>query len=257
MPFGPSTTCSISRGPGTQVATTSLPAATAAGESPQAAPPFSSDAVASRRMSWTITSCPARSSCPAIGLPMLPTPTKPSFTLQRVQLEDVVPEDLLLARVAQGQGEESVHGPGVLRVAVRVVGGGDEVVVTERFDDVLHELLVALDRAESLATEVVRGLGGEVTHLADRLPPLVVLVHAMQPEGQPAALGFQEGEAQAREALHDPAHDDVHAGEHLLHGVGGDVHDAHLLEAVGPGGPHPRARGLVEAHGDVQFLTDR
>src|SRR5437899_12049806 len=102
-----------------------------------------------------------------MGLPMLPTPMNPSFTTwgalrgppcsQRVQLEHVVPQDLLLARVAERQGQEAVHGLRILGVAVGIVGGRDEVVVAEGVDDVLHELLVALDRAEALATEIFRG----------------------------------------------------------------------------------------------------
>src|SRR5262245_52687138 len=153
IPFGPSVTCSISFGPGRQVATISDAAATAAGESTQVAPRARSDAAASRRMSWTSSWWPARRSCPAIGLPMLPTPMNPTFTSQPVQLDHVVPQDLLLARAAERQRQESIHGLRILRVAVRVVGGGDEVVVAEGVDDVLHELLVALHRAVALATE--------------------------------------------------------------------------------------------------------
>src|SRR5215813_9554488 len=115
--------------------------------------------------------------------------------LQGIEPEDVVPEDLLLARIADGQGEETIHRLWVLGVAVRVVGGGDEVVVAEGVDHVAHELLVALHRAETLPAEVFGGRHGEVGHLAERLAPLVVLVHAVEPEGQPAALRLQEGEA--------------------------------------------------------------
>src|SRR5262249_1051082 len=226
IPFGPSVTCSISFGPGRQVATISDAAATAAGESTQVAPRARSDAAASRRMSWTSGGWPAGRSCPAIGLPMLPTPMNPTFMAwgalrgppcsQRGELDHVVPQDLLLAGAAERERQESVHGLRILGVAVRGVGGGDEVGVTEGVDDVLHELLVALHRAVALATEVLGRRHGEMGHLAVRLAPLVVLVHAMQPEGQPAALRFQEGEPQAREALHHAAHDDVHAGQHLL-----------------------------------------
>src|SRR5215472_3150482 len=125
-----------------------------------------------------------------MGLPMLPTPMKPSFTIERqskgvspsrgrlrargtwvalrgpplqtIETKDVVPEDLLLAPIAEGQGEEAVHGLGVLGVAVGIVGGGDEVVVAEGIDHVAHELLVAFHRAEALTAEVVRGRHGEV-----------------------------------------------------------------------------------------------
>src|SRR5262249_8659728 len=54
-------------------------AATAAGGPTQVARRARSDAAASRRMSWTSSGWPARRSCPAIGLPMLPTPMKPTF----------------------------------------------------------------------------------------------------------------------------------------------------------------------------------
>src|SRR5262245_47025835 len=130
IPFGPSVTCSISFGPGRQVATISDAAATAAGESTQVAPRARSDAAASRRMSWTSSWWPARRSCPAIGLPMLPTPMNPTFIVfprhrgrasQRVQLDHVVPQDLLLARAAERQRQESIHGLRILGVAVRVV----------------------------------------------------------------------------------------------------------------------------------------
>src|SRR5437867_4687541 len=70
--------------------------------------------------------------------------------LERVELEHVIPEDLLLARVAQRQREEAVHGLRVLRVAVGIVRGGDQVLVAEGVDDVLHELLVALQDRKSV-----------------------------------------------------------------------------------------------------------
>src|SRR5262245_36812014 len=75
--------------------------------------------------------------------------------LQRVEPQDVVPEDLLLARVADGQREKAIHRVRILRVAVGVVRRRDEIVIAERVDDVLDELLVALDRAEALAAEVL------------------------------------------------------------------------------------------------------
>src|SRR5437867_13237574 len=88
-----------------------------------------------------------------MGFPMLPTPMNPTFTAsQRVQLEHVVPQDLLLALVAQRQREEAIHGLRILGVAVWVIGGGDEVVVARGLDDVLHGLIVALHSAIALTT---------------------------------------------------------------------------------------------------------
>src|SRR5262245_21213870 len=224
MPRGPRTTCSISFGPGRQVATTSQAAATSAGQSAHCAPAARRRVARSGRTSWTVSWWPARKSWPAIGRPMLPTPMKPTFTawpiLQRVEPQDVVPEDLLLARAADGEREKALHGFRILRIAVGIVGGGHEVIVSEGVDDVLDELLVALHGAEALAAKVVRGRQREMGHLAVRLAPLVVLVHPVEPERKPAALGLQKREVQAGEALHDSTHDDVEAGEHLLHGMG-------------------------------------
>src|SRR4051812_33578489 len=101
------------------------------------------------------------------------------------------------------------------------------------------ELLVALDRAEALSAEIFRGRHRQMSHLAKRLTPLVVLIHSVQPEWQPAALSFEKRKAQSWEAFQCPAHYQVHAGEHLLHLMGRDVGNAHRLEAVGAGRLHP------------------
>src|SRR5262245_19561122 len=167
MPLGPTTTCSISTGPGRQVLTTSQASASAAGESAHCAPAARSGAAFSGRTSWTVRWWPARRSCPASGRPMLPTPMNPTFTsLQRVETEDVIPEDLPLARVADGQRQEAVHGFRVLGVAVGIVRGRDEIVVAEGVDHLLHELLVTFHGAEALAAEVLRRAQGQVGHLA-------------------------------------------------------------------------------------------
>src|SRR5262249_24332822 len=99
---------------------------------------------------------PASSNRPAIGAPMFPTPMNPIFNsgLQRVKTQRVVPEALLFTPVAQRQREETVHRLRILRIAVRVVGRRDEVVVAERIDDMRDELLVALDGAETLPAEI-------------------------------------------------------------------------------------------------------
>src|SRR5215831_5121277 len=259
-PRGPRHTCSISAGPGRHVATTSARVATSAGDEAHRAPAARRFRAASGRASWTISSRPAARSWAAMGSPMCPTPTKPirmSARLQRVQAARVVPEDLALAPVAERQRQEAVHGPRVLRVAVWIVGRGDQVVVADDVDHVADELLVAFDRAEALTAEVLRWAHRQMGHLAIRLTPLMVLVHPGEPEGQPAALALEKREAQPRKPLHDAAHDYVHAGEHLLHGVRGDVGDAERLEAVGAGGAHARSGRLVKADGDVELLTRR
>src|SRR5580765_2694034 len=67
-----------------------------------------------------------------------------------VEPEHVVPEDLLLALLVKRERQEPVHRLRVLGVAVRVVGGRDQVVVAEGVHDVADEVLVALDGAEPL-----------------------------------------------------------------------------------------------------------
>src|SRR5262245_5335499 len=197
MPSGPTVTRSISAGPGRHVATTAHPAAAARGDPAQAAPALTSGAAASRRTSYTTTSCPAARRCSAIGRPMLPTPMNAIFTggpfvSQAVEAAGIVPEDLPLALVADRQLEKTIHRVGILRVAVRIVGRGPEVVIAERRHDVGHGLFVALERAESLPAEVFGRQHREVPHVAVRLPPLVVLVHPGQPERQPPALPLEE-----------------------------------------------------------------
>src|SRR5215831_14052640 len=76
--------------------------------------------------------------------------------LEVVQADGVVPEYLALARIAERQREEAVHGVRILRVAVGVIGGGDEQVVADRVDDLSGERFVALDGAEGLAPEILR-----------------------------------------------------------------------------------------------------
>src|SRR5262245_33397301 len=187
MPFGPSATCSISTGPGRHVATIAHPVAAAPGDSAHVAPALTSGAAVSRRTSYTTRSCPAARRCSAIGRPILPTPMNAIFTggpfaSETIETARVVPQDLPLALVIDRQLEEAVHRVGIFRVAVRVVGRRHEIVIAERRDDVGDGLLVALERAESLPPEVFGRQHRQVTHVAVRLPPLVVLVHPRQPE---------------------------------------------------------------------------
>src|SRR5437762_10458541 len=89
-----------------------------------------------------------------------------SNELQRVKAQRVVPEDLLLAAVAQWQRQKAIRRLGVFRIPVWVVGGGDEIVVAECGDHVRDELLVALDRAEALAPKILGRLRRQMGHLA-------------------------------------------------------------------------------------------
>src|ERR1051326_5353137 len=98
-----------------------------------------------------------------------------AFLLQRVEAEGVVPQDLLSAFVAQRQREEAVHRLGIFRIAVRIVGRRDELVLADRRHDMRDEFLVAFAGAEALPAEIFRRLGREMRHLALWLAPLVML----------------------------------------------------------------------------------
>jgi hypothetical protein len=83
----------------------------------------------------------------------------PIFTaeLQRVEPQRVVLQDLLLAAVGEGRARNRSIAFGYFEIAVLIVGGGDEVVVAERIDDVGDELFVALGRAKLLRAKILRG----------------------------------------------------------------------------------------------------
>ena len=138
---------------------------------------------------------------------------------------------------------------------MRIVGRRDQIVIAERFDDVGDEFLVTLDGAEPLPPEVLGGRHDQMGHLAVGRAPLVVLVHSLEPERQPPALPLEEREAKSRESLQHTAHDDVHAGQHLLHRVRRDVRDPEALEAIRPRRLHARAGRFMEPHRHVQLLT--
>jgi hypothetical protein len=59
-----------------------------------------------------------------------------------------------------------------------------------------------------------------------------------------------------REALHDAAHDDIHAGEHLLHRVRRNVRNTHILETICPGGLHAKASGFMKADRHDDWRSD-
>src|SRR6266568_5103877 len=165
----------------------------------------------------------------------------------------VVPEDLALALIRDRQLEERLDRARELRVTVREVGGEDDPVVADRVDDVLHRLLVALDRHEALALEVLAGRHRQVAGV-DVADPLPVLVHAPEQEGHPATVAFEEGHAQPRMTLEDAARAEGAGGQHHLDRMGVDVLEhrvgAELLANLAELG----ARALVEAQRDFQLL---
>src|SRR5213593_3761365 len=165
----------------------------------------------------------------------------------------VVPEDLALALVRDRQLEERLDRARELRVTVREVGGEDDPVVADGVDDVLHRLLVALDRHEALALEVLAGGHREVARV-DVAEPLPVLVHAPEQEEHPAAVALEEGHAQSWMALQDSARAEGADGQHLLDRVGVDVLQhrvgAELLAHL----PQLRPGPLVEPQRNLELL---
>src|SRR5207248_3676072 len=88
---------------------------------------------------------------------------------------------------------------------------------------------------------------------------LPVLVHALQPERQPAAARFHEADLQLRDALEEPIGAEGKAGEHLLQRMAGYV-AAELAVAIIAGLRQDRAGALVHADGHAQIgggLVDR
>src|SRR5215475_11944186 len=127
----------------------------------------------------------------------------------------VVPEDLALALLRNRQPEERLDRPRELRISVRKIGGEDDAIVADRVDDVLHRLLVALDRHEALALEVLAGRHRELLGV-DVAEPLPVLVHAPEQERHPAAVAFQERHPQPRMTREDAARAEGAGGQHHL-----------------------------------------
>jgi hypothetical protein len=105
---------------------------------------------------------------------------------------------------------------------VREIGREDDAVVADRVDDVLHRLLVALDRHEALTLEVAAGRHRQLLRV-DVAEPLPVLVHTPEQEWHPAAVALQERHAQPRMALEDAARAEGAGGQHHLDRVGVDV----------------------------------
>src|SRR5215813_13475699 len=165
----------------------------------------------------------------------------------------VVPEDLPLALLRDRQPEERLDRPRELRIAVRKIGGEDDAIVADRVDDVLHRLLVALDRDEALALEVLAGRHRELLGV-DVTQPLPVLVHAPEQERHPAAVAFEEGHAQPGMALEDATRAERADGEHLLHGVGVHVLQHRVVAELLTDLPELRARTLVEPQRNLELL---
>jgi hypothetical protein len=103
-----------------------------------------------------------------------------------------------------------------------------------------------------LPAEDLDWIGFQPRHLVG--PLLEMLVHAVQPERQPAAARFEERDLQARKPLGDAAGDHRQRGEHLLKRVRDHVRHEEIIIAVEAGGRDLPVGALVEHDRHAQPL---
>src|SRR6516225_472375 len=172
---------------------------------------------------------------------------------QPVVRRAVVPEDLALALVGDRQSQERLDGPRELRVPVREIRREDDPVVTDRVDDVLDRFLVALDRHEALALEVVARRHRQLARV-DVAQPLPVLVHAPEQERHPAAVALEERDAQTWMTREDAARAEGAGREHLLDRVRVDVLEHRVGAELLADLAQRRPGALVESQRHLQLL---
>src|SRR5690606_11396485 len=155
-------------------------------------------------------------------------------------------EDFLLRLLRYWQFEKVLGGVRLVRVPVRVVRRPHDVVVA----DLLYHLLEAalfLGADEALPTRVRARL-----HRQGRGVPvgqtLEVVIDAIEPERHPAGVAFQQGDAQARKGLQNPADDQAQAGVHHGDRVRGYVHHDAIRPELVAWLPNDRASALVETY---------
>src|SRR5438093_5568860 len=127
--------------------------------------------------------------------------------VQGEEASRVLAEDLTLGALAEPAHvlAQLLDGAGEDRVPVRVVRRPAHVVLADVIDHGGDGGLVRITRDHALPTEHGHRVVLEPRHLLRALLP--VLVHAVQPEGQPGAPGLEERDFQAREALEHAARD--------------------------------------------------
>src|SRR5689334_352775 len=172
-------TLSTSRGPGSDVKTTSAPSAASRGVSAHLAPAARCGAAASRRRSWTVSSWPPARALRAMLLPMSPRPMKPIFMAPPAlfRRDDLVPQLAVLLLVRRpdlllGHLPERGHVGGVDLHAARLedlLGLGEVVHALGGLADLflrlpadLHEELLLLGREAVPDVQVHDEQGGPV-----------------------------------------------------------------------------------------------
>src|SRR5262245_58642927 len=165
----------------------------------------------------------------------------------------VGPENLARALLGDREPQERLDRPRELRVAVGKVRREDDAIVADRVDHVLHGLLVALDRHEALALEILARRHRELARV-DVAQPLPVLVHAPEQERHPAAVALEERHAQPRMALEDAARTEGAGGEHLLDRMRVDVLEHRVGAELLADLAELRAGALVKAERHLELL---
>src|SRR5262249_60932640 len=118
--------------------------------------------------------------------------------------------------------EELLGGFGKIGVAVRIVGGEDQVIVADQLADVADIGFVALTADHALALEILAGLHSQERRvmLAKLLP---VAVRSLQPRGGPAAGSFSKSNFQLGKKPQHAPDDQYHPCEHLSRDPGADI----------------------------------
>src|SRR6516162_1087365 len=161
----------------------------------------------------------------------------------------------LMRDLGRGSGEpipDHLRGAGEKAIAMRIVGGPQDLVRPDILGEHLDAALDWLERDPAIALEEFAGPGLE----AGIIEALVVemTVHAVEPRGDPAAAGFEEPDSQFRVTLAYSAPNHAHTGEHHLHRMRNDVLRAAAFEAVDADRRHAAVAALVDADREVELL---
>ena len=150
------------------------------------------------------------------------------------------------------RGTDGLDGAGERGVVMRVVTAPDDALGADEGSEGGQRALADLEADGALAGEVFRGAQPQFG--AETSERLGLLVEALEPEGRPAARGFEEHDPQSRVALEDSEGDQLRAGEHRLEGVGHRVEDQRVEGPVGAESRHRDRAALVHADGDVELF---